>query len=363
MRQFPIALLALIAALFASCSSNDCKIQGTIEGGNDGDTLLLITDQENGIPFDTIFVKDGKFEYELALDSTTLCFVQTQKGNNILPFFLEPGNITITIKDDPALSTISGTHLNEEWQALNSAASQYQKEMTQMMEAAQDTTQATQEALKAKAMETTQKLSAKFYQTAEKNIDNELGYLLVTNPAMLTEDQVLTLINKMPKKMRSRKQIQEIEQYLKYMGNGPSADGNTKIEDFSAPTPEGKTVSAMSVVGANELTIIDFWASWCGPCMKEMPHMVEIYNLYKDKGLGILGVSLDTDKEAWTAAIKQTGATWTHISELNRNSKIAQQFGVNAIPFTLVVDREGNVLASGLTGNDLEDFVRDNLKK
>lgn len=91
--------------------------------------------------------------------------------------------------------------------------------------------------------------------------------------------------------------------------------------------------------------------------------MVEIYNLYKDKGLGILGVSLDTDKEAWTAAIKQTGATWTHISELNRNSKIAQQFGVNAIPFTLVVDREGNVLASGLTGNDLEDFVRDNLKK
>lgn len=364
MRHLLPSLLLLLAAILGSCSQRDCKIEGTLEGGQDGDTLLLITDQENGIPFDTIFIKDGKFAYEMPIDSVMLCFIQPLKSdssNYILPFFLEPGTLSIKMMADPTLTELSGTPLNEEWQKLNQAANDYQKEMSKMLENAADTSLETQEAVRKKAMEATQKLSTLFYQTAEKNIDNELGYLLVTNPAMLNEDQIITLINKMPKEMHARKQIKELEQYLKFASNGHSTDNGTKIDDFSALTPDGKKVSAMSVVSSNDLTIIDFWASWCGPCMKEMPHMVQIYQLFKDKGLGILGVSLDTDKAAWEAAIKQTGATWTHISELERNSKIAQQFGVNAIPFTLVVDREGNVLASGLTGNDLEDFVRNNL--
>ena len=363
MRRLPIALMALLGLLLASCTQRECNISGTLEGGADGDTLLLITDQEGGIPFDTIYVKGGQFAYTMAVDSATLCFIQPMRdGSYILPFFLEPGEIIITMKKDPSLSSIRGTHLNEEFQQLNTAANDFQKEMDQLM-ANSDTSEQAQKALQAKAMEASQHLAARFYETAEKNIDNELGYLLVTNPAMLSEEQVLTLINKMPLQMRNRRQIKEMEQFLKTAASGtPSAEG-TKMPDFSASTPEGKPLSAMSVVSANDLTIIDFWASWCGPCMREMPHMVEIYQLYKDKGLGILGVSLDTDKDAWQAAIKETGASWPQISELTRNSQIAQQFGVQAIPFTLVVDREGNVLASGLTGNDLEDFVRNNLPK
>ena len=89
--------------------------------------------------------------------------------------------------------------------------------------------------------------------------------------------------------------------------------------------------------------------------------MVQLYQLYHSKGLGILGVSLDTDAEKWKNAVKLTGAEWTHISELKKNSKIARIFGINAIPFTLIVDKEGNVLAGGLTGTELEDFIHKEL--
>ena len=107
--------------------------------------------------------------------------------------------------------------------------------------------------------------------------------------------------------------------------------------------------------------VVNFWASWCGPCMQEMPHMVQLYQLYHTKGLGILGVSLDTDAEKWKNAVKQTGASWTQISELKKNSEIAQMFGIEAIPFTLIVDKKGNVLAGGLTGTELEDFIHGQL--
>jgi len=92
-----------------------------------------------------------------------------------------------------------------------------------------------------------------------------------------------------------------------------------------------------------------------------MPHMVELYSLYRDKGLGILGVSLDTDGEAWRNAIKQSGATWPQMSELSKDSKIARMFDVKAIPFTMIVDTEGNVVASGLRGTELEDFIHNAL--
>jgi thiol-disulfide isomerase/thioredoxin len=271
---------------------------------------------------------------------------------------MEPGNIQISLKKDEMENIISGTKLNDEWQKLNSAASDYQKEMMRLTEEVQkDTSEQNMQAIMPKVMMAQSKLSDIYYKTAERNIQNELGFFLVSNPVALNEEQVLKLINQMPSKIHARKEIQEIERFLKSSA-AQNAEGGSTISDFSAQSPDGKTINAMSVVSKHELTIIDFWASWCSPCMQEMPHMVELYKLYKDKGLGILGVSLDTDEEAWKNAISKTGASWDHISELKRNSEIANMFGVTAIPFTLLVDKEGHVLASGLVGNELEDFVR-----
>ena len=355
MKNYSFILIAFIAVLMTACKKTS-HITGTIEDGKDGDTLFLISDVKNGIPMDTLFVKGGRFEYETEPDSTYLCLLRY--GERIQAFFMEPGNIQISLKKDELGNIISGTKLNDEWQKLNSAASDYQKEMMRLTEEAKkDTSEQNMQAIMPKVMMAQNKLSDIYYQTAERNIQNELGFFLVSNPVALSEEQVLKLINQMPSKIHARKEIQEIERFLKSSA-AQNAEGGSTISDFSAQSPDGKTINAMSVVSKHELTIIDFWASWCSPCMQEMPHMVELYKLYKDKGLGILGVSLDTDEEAWKNAISKTGASWDHISELKRNSEIANMFGVTAIPFTLLVDKEGHVLASGLVGNELEDFVR-----
>lgn len=364
------ALLILALLTLASChKSFDYQIHGTLDSLPQVKEIYLISDMENGIPFDTIKVKDNKFDYVGKADSVTFCLIGNLNDSvTLMPIFLEEGVINVVMSKNTQKCKISGTTLNDDLQKLNESGLKYLEEINSCY-AVLNENSSKEDSLAAqeKALEPLGKLTTLYYQTAERNIDNELGYFLVTNPSFFDEKQEMTLINKMPKSMRNRPLIKDIETYIKESTTGLNdmedgmGDGITLMPDFSAPDLNGKMVSAMDVVKQNELTIIDFWASWCGPCMQEMPHMVQLYQLYHPHGLGILGVSLDTDATKWKNAVKQTGAVWTHISELNKNSDIAHMFGINAIPFTLIVDKEGYVLASGLTGTELEDFIHQQL--
>ena len=368
--RFTIAFFFFSLLTLTSChKSFNYQIHGTLDSLPQVKELYLISDMAKGIPFDTIKVKGNHFDYEGKADSVTFCFLGNLNDSiALIPILLEEGAINVMISHDPNKLKVSGTYLNDEMQKLNEAGFKYQEEIQNMISEIKDDSSEEEKAqLEAKAMESLGKLAEIFYKTAEKNIENELGYFLVTNPEFLSEEQVMTLINKMPKSMRKRPYIKDMEAYIRDYSKGLNNIGNDMgdapavMPDFSAPDLNGKMVSAMDVVKQNKLTIIDFWASWCGPCMQEMPHMVQLYQLYHPHGLGILGVSLDTEAENWKNAVKQTGAVWTHISELKKNSEIARMFGINAIPFTLIVDKEGNVLASGLTGTELEDFIHQEL--
>ncbi len=122
--------------------------------------------------------------------------------------------------------------------------------------------------------------------------------------------------------------------------------------DFGQATPEGKLLKLSDLRG--KVVLIDFWASWCGPCRRENPNVVKLYNTYKDKGFEILGVSLDRDKQRWLDAIAQDGLTWPHVSDLQQWSNAAAQlYGVNSIPHTVLVDKQGRIIARNLRGEAL----------
>lgn len=134
-------------------------------------------------------------------------------------------------------------------------------------------------------------------------------------------------------------------------------DESNKIKDFSLPDITGKEVSVVNEIAKNRLTIIDFWASWCRPCMQEMPNIKALHSQYKT--LGIIGVSLDEDKEQWLNTINEQDLNWVQLSDLQGwNSKAARLFEVSSIPYTLVVSQDGTIIAAGLRGESLNTFIK-----
>ena len=366
MKAFQASILFSAAVLaLTACHSNTYKISGAVEGLNDGDTLFITNDLQTGIPTDTLIVKDGKFELSGETDSTYLCMVYSEKRNELnAPFFIEPGDISIKLVETPGASRVGGTKCNEQWQELNDSVMTIGKEINRIAEHIYGNT--VDEMEQQKGMEQIEKLNQRFsaivVKTTEKNIKNEFGYFLLTYyPEELIDNQTrMKLIDKLPDEKQKRPAIQEMLANLKQASE--SAEGMT-IKDFTQPGLDGTPVSLLGEVSKSKITVIDFWASWCGPCRQEMPFMVELYDKYKDKGLGIIGISLDEDSDAWKAATQQLNIPWVQMSDLKGwENVIAKHFCVTSIPHTIVVDQQGKILKRGLRSEKLEEFVVGQLK-
>jgi peroxiredoxin len=128
--------------------------------------------------------------------------------------------------------------------------------------------------------------------------------------------------------------------------------------DFKLPTPEGGTLALSDLRG--KIVLLDFWASWCGPCRMENPNVVKMYAQYKDKGFEVLGVSLDKEKAAWLQAIRQDGLTWKHVSDLKYwQCEAARMYNVTGIPMTFLIGKDGTIIGKNLRGPALEAKLKE----
>jgi peroxiredoxin len=131
-----------------------------------------------------------------------------------------------------------------------------------------------------------------------------------------------------------------------------------KAPDFTAKDPNGKIISLKQSLG--KVTIVDFWASWCGPCRKENPNVVALYNEFHSKGLNIIGVSLDDELNEWKNAIQKDKITWTQVSNLKKwSDPVAKLYEVEQIPSTFILDSNGTIVAKDLRGEELKAKIKE----
>ncbi len=378
-----ILLLAVITIAFScnSLSDGEYSITGTVKGLPNG-LVFLEKPSENGMSFsaiDTVKIVDGKFEIKGKSTEPEMFFIQVEKVNGKVPFILEEGEITIEVDKDSLYKTkIGGTYSNDEFNTFNTKSNKIQKSMqkkvmdfqmknmAKMKEAQEKNDTVVMNSLRNQYKDLQNEMTSYMFGYPKDHPKSFISMLIIQsmvgNPEYKleeTEKQFTAL----DKKLKDTKVGKKIAEKIKEIKNAnktvPTSSGinvGAVAPDFSAKNPQGKVVSLKSSLG--KVTIIDFWASWCGPCRAENPNVVALYNELHTKGLNIIGVSLDKDAAKWKEAIAKDGLTWTQISNLKEfNDPIAKQYGITQIPTTYILDSKGTIVARDLRGNELKSKV------
>ena len=355
------------AALMAACGGapKGYTVSGTVEGAQDGDTVYLRYWEKRQMVYqDSAVITNGKFTFKGQQD--TARYIQVfctgpEVKRHSANFYLENGQINIELTEQ--IDKVTGSPLNDRYQPYREQWAALDTELKQLNEQTKDTTLSEEQrsVIREKynaCMDRGEELQKTILN---ENITNLIGVQMLKDfYYALDLEELEVLVPQIPAEFQNDERIQRIQEMIVKMK--ATAVGQ-KFTDFTMQDPEGKEVKLSDYVGKGKVVLIDFWASWCGPCRREMPNLVEAYKQYKGKNFEIVGVSLDRDLEAWKKGIADLNITWPQMSDLKYwDCEGAKLYAVSSIPHTLLVDAEGTIVARGLHGEELQQKIAELLK-
>ncbi len=378
-----VFLIACIASMLLciSCGKEtnnkpqDYSIETTINGIPDGVRAFLKIHNEKGqpIPKDTAVVQNGKFIFAGKTDYPQMGFVFINGASGNYSVILEEGDVKVVAhKDSLSQAKISGGKHNQEYVDFISdsriLAGKINKVRARYTDAVKIQDTATINIAR-KEMANLDKEGLTYQEEyVQKHPTSYISVLIVNRllrEKLTTAPKAKAFYDGLPNDMKRARVSEDL--FIKITELLRAAIGSVAT-NFTAPNPEGKNISLDDIKG--KVTVIDFWAAWCGPCRRENPNVVNIYNKYHADGLEIIGVSLDgrpnqgNAKEDWIRAIAQDGLPWHQVSNLaGFKDRIAQTYNIRSIPATFILNEKGEIVAKNLRGAQLEAKIKELLGK
>lgn len=362
MKKFSIFLLALVSTVVLSCSGKDVKY--VVKGVNapaSGMIVYLIDGMSSEIINSTV-ISDGAFEMKGTAEKDALLAVKIGNAANVIWMFNDGKPVKINVADE----TLSGSALNNK---LDDCMKKRNAEYKELFDMSNEFGALSTFEQRARMQEFIPKYNAAVAKYTdfcmgliEENKDNIIPVAIIPYIAEYLDAQKLDGLFSSDAPFAKHPFIIDYKDYLEHSGvrtdnielRKQSIVGK-KFIDLEEPDADGVMHKLSEYVGKGNWVLIDFWASWCGPCKSEMPNVVEAYKKYHDKcGFNVVGLSFDRDKDAWTKAIVSWDMPWIHLSDLNYWQTVAAGiYNVDSIPDNLLVDPQGNVVARGLRGQEL----------
>jgi len=351
----------ILAVLFSVVSCNNKKtdgytIDGTITGADTGWVLLKKREEGKIITADSVQVKDGKFAFSGKVDLPEMFYLKLKNTDGSLPFFIE--NAAITMKafaDSLDKSVVTGSASNDTYVSYRKDENMYNLKMEELYgkytKAKEAHDSITLKGIES-AYDSVQKAQSLF--TKEYILKNGKSvvsaYLAMSTAYAYSLDELKAINKAMDPSIANSSYVKELAEREIILGKVLPGQ---PAPEFTQNDSTGKPISLSSFKG--RVVLVDFWASWCGPCRAENPNVVAAYKKYNAKGFTVLGVSLDSDKGKWIEAIAKDGLTWTHVSDLSGwFNAAAKQYGVMSIPANFLIDKEGKIIGSDLRGEALD---------
>ena len=380
MKKFLLASVLFPAIVFAQ--GKPFELKGTVKHLEfQADRVFLQYRTGGEWKTDSADVKNGSYSFKGMLDEPSLAALRVHYANGdsgeaiaMVPrrdratLFLQNGKIKVTSVDSFSNVSTRGSLANTEYVALNKQTKPYEEKMGPLYALYTEFS-------KSKNTAARDRVEAMIDSLDKQMNENVYGEYVKANPSSpiamyalqqavgwdIDPDQAEPLFNALSdanKNLPSAVEFRENLDIAKKTGIGRVA------MDFTQEDTAGRAVTLSSFRG--RYVLVDFWASWCGPCRNENPNVVKVFNKYKDRGFHIIGVSLDRpgQKEKWLKAIHDDGLAWTQVSDLQFwNNAVAKQYGIRAIPQNLLLDPEGKIIAKNVRGEELDQKVGEALQQ
>ena len=347
-----LLLMLAIAAAFVGCSKSKCEIVGRVDNFNGEGVVYLVDKWSAKTIIDSAELKNNRFHFKSVKYAPTFAQLIMESGRPVAHLFVEEGKIVVS--GDYNLGTIKATGT-----LANDAFGVMMKRSEELLAQYRKAVGAKDEAKIEAVSKEHEEVLAECY---EQNKTNIFGlFMLQQQSHSLMSKELLDKMAQLPEVLQKLPIAERMKAAAeRKFKTEPQVEGSDYVPhyiDIVQPDLNGSELSLKSVVEnkKNRYVLLDFWASWCGPCMGEMPVLKEAYKLYHTRGFEIYGVSLDTREESWKEAVKKQEMKWVNVSSLQEfKAKAVEDYVVEAIPTNYLIDcSNGVIIAKNLRGEAL----------